>query len=154
MLHAKYESSSPYGLGQEDFFFHSVAMATRVFHRIQFFEVFRWEHDLRIISVKFDWNLMVDLGIFFSFVIVNGRIDRRRTDHSSSPWAQRSFEITLADFFVIFREEFTRISLCLYSASSPHSLIPCLFIDQNFGNKIWKGSLKEYFYEIISKFHQ
>ena len=33
MLHAEYESSSPYGLGEEDFFkvfFNSVAMATRV----------------------------------------------------------------------------------------------------------------------------
>ena len=36
-------------------------------------------------------------------------------------------------FFVPFREEFTSISL--YSASSPHSLIPCLLTDQNFPNK-------------------
>ena len=42
MLHAKYEGSSPNGLGQEDFkkFFHSVAMVTRVLHGIQFFDVF------------------------------------------------------------------------------------------------------------------
>ena len=37
-------------------------------------------------------------------------------------------------FFVTFREEFTIISLCLYSASVPHSLIPCLLKDQNFTN--------------------
>ena len=42
------------------------------------------------------------------------------------------FEIALAIFFVVFREEFTRISLCLYSARSLHSLIPCLLTDQNF----------------------
>ena len=42
MLHAKYESSSCYGLGQEDFYsyFLSVAMATRVLHGIPIFEVF------------------------------------------------------------------------------------------------------------------
>ena len=37
-------------------------------------------------------------------------------------------------FFVPFREEFTRISLCLYSARNPHSLIPYLLTDQNFTN--------------------
>ena len=37
-------------------------------------------------------------------------------------------------FFVVFREEFTRISLCLYSARSLHSLITCLLTDQNFKN--------------------
>ena len=42
-------------------------------------------------------------------------------------------------FFVAFREEFTRISLCLYSARSPHSLIPCLLTDQNFKNNSEKG---------------
>ena len=47
-------------------------------------------------------------------------------------------------FFVPFREELTRISLCLYSASSPYSLIPCLLTDQNFANTFWKGSLKEH----------
>ena len=42
MLHAKYESSSSYGLGEEDFlkFFILVAMATRVLHGIQIFKVF------------------------------------------------------------------------------------------------------------------
>ena len=43
-------------------------------------------------------------------------------------------KLPLPFFFVPFREEFTRISLCLYSASSPHSLIPCLLTDQNFTN--------------------
>ena len=50
------------------------------------------------------------------------------------------FEIALAIFFlVVFREEFTRISLCLYSARSLHSLIPCLLTDQNFKNNSEKG---------------
>ena len=42
MLHAKYESCNPYGLGLEDFlkFFLLVAMATRVLHGIHIFEVF------------------------------------------------------------------------------------------------------------------
>ena len=49
-------------------------------------------------------------------------------------------EIALANFFsVAFREEFTRISLCLYSARSLHSLIPCLLTDQNFKNNSEKG---------------
>ena len=42
-------------------------------------------------------------------------------------------------FFVTFREEFTRISLCLYSARSLHSLIPCLLTDQNFKINSEKG---------------
>ena len=50
------------------------------------------------------------------------------------------FEITLAIFFFFpFRQEFTRISLCLYSASNPHSLIPCLLTDQNFKTVFEKG---------------
>ena len=63
-------------------------------------------------------------------------------------------EIALANFFfffVAFREEFTRISLCPYSASGANSLIPCFLTDQNFANKFLKGSLKEHFYEIIEK---
>ena len=52
----------------------------------------------------------------------------------------RFFEIALAIFFVVvFREEFTRISLCLYSARSLHSLISCLLTDQNFKNNSEKG---------------
>ena len=47
----------------------------------------------------------------------------------------RFFEIALAIFFLVaFRKEFTRISLCLYSARSLHSLTPCLLTDQNFKN--------------------
>ena len=42
-------------------------------------------------------------------------------------------------FFFVFREEFTRISLCLYSARSLHSLTPCLLTDQNFKNNSEKG---------------
>ena len=56
------------------------------------------------------------------------------------------FEIALANFFfffVAFREEFTRISLCLYSARSLHSLIPCLLTDQNFKNNSEKGQSRK-----------
>ena len=42
-------------------------------------------------------------------------------------------------FLVAFRKEFTRISLCLYSAKSLHSLLPCLLTDQNFKNNSEKG---------------
>ena len=42
-------------------------------------------------------------------------------------------------FFVTFRKEFTRISECPYSTSSPISLIPCLLTDQNFANNSEKG---------------
>ena len=42
-------------------------------------------------------------------------------------------------FLVAFSEEFTRISLCLYSARSLHSLILCLLTDQNFKNNSEKG---------------
>ena len=42
-------------------------------------------------------------------------------------------------FLFAFREELTRISLCLYSARSPHSLIPCSLTDQNFTNNFEKG---------------
>ena len=35
------------------------------------------------------------------------------------------FEMTIVNFFVVFKEELTKISLCPYSASSPHSLMPC-----------------------------
>ena len=42
-------------------------------------------------------------------------------------------------FSVAIIEEFTTISLCLYSARSLHSLIPCLLTDQNFKNNSEKG---------------
>ena len=46
-----------------------------------------------------------------------------------------NFEMAIAIFFgVAFGEDFTRISLCLYSASNPHSLMPCLLTDQNLLN--------------------
>ena len=32
-------------------------------------------------------------------------------------------------------EDFLRVSSCLYSAKSPHSLETCLLTDQNFANK-------------------
>ena len=45
-------------------------------------------------------------------------------------------------FFVAFREEFTRISLYLYSASSPHSLIPCLLTQfcEHFLKRVTQGT--------------
>ena len=59
------------------------------------------------------------------------------TRWSRWPWvAQLNFETAIAIFFVTFREEFTRISLCLYSASSPYLLMPCLLTDQNFENNL------------------
>ena len=45
-------------------------------------------------------------------------------------------------YFVTFREEFIKISLCLYSASSPHSLMPCLLTDQNLAHNFRIGSPK------------
>ena len=51
-------------------------------------------------------------------------------------------------------EDFLRISSCPYSARSPHSPEPCLWTDQNFANKFWKGSPKEHSCEIISKSDQ
>ena len=56
--------------------------------------------------------------------------------------------------FVAFREEFTRISFSVVQCKWPPPLIPCLLTDQNFAYKFWKGSLKEHFYEIISKSDQ
>ena len=54
-----------------------------------------------------------------------------------------------------FREEdFLRISLCLYSARSPHSPEPCLRTDQNFAKNFSKGSPKEQSCEIILKSDQ
>ena len=73
------------------------------------------------------------------------------------PWiAHLFFEIALANvffFFVTFREEFTRIASCLYSARSLHSLIPCLLTDQNFKNSSEKGHSRN-ISEIISKSDQ
>ena len=53
-----------------------------------------------------------------------------------------------------FEEDFLRISSCPYSARSPRSPQPCLWTDQNFANKFWKGSPKEHSCEIISKSDQ
>ena len=51
-------------------------------------------------------------------------------------------------------EDFLRISSCPYSAKSPHSPEPCLWMDQNFANNFWKGSPKEHSCEIILKSDQ
>ena len=48
-----------------------------------------------------------------------------------------------------FREDdFLRISLCLYSASSQHSPEPCLFTDKNFVNNFLTGDFREDFLRI------
>ena len=94
MLHAKYERSSPYGLGQEDF----LKVFTLLPWQPEFFTEFNslkyFERGSRIISVKFDWNLIVSLGEEDFFVIVNGQTngqtDGRQTNHNSSPWALRA----------------------------------------------------------------
>ena len=76
-----------------------------------------------------------------AYLFINKRA-KMALDHSpeSLTWEDHSHF-----FFVPFREEFTRISSCPYSASSPHSLMPCLLIDQNFRNNFLKGSPKEKF---------
>ena len=61
----------------------------------------------------------------------------------------RIFERTKANIFVAFREEITGISSCPYSASSPHSLIPCLLTDQNFGNVFEKGHQRNVFMKLF-----
>ena len=48
------------------------------------------------------------------------------------------------------RRRFKNFS-CPYSARSPHSPEPCLWMDQNFTNNFWKGSPKEHSCEIIVK---
>ena len=47
-----------------------------------------------------------------------------------------------------------KIFSCPYSARSPHSPEPCLWMDQNFADNFWKGSPKEHSCEIISKSDQ
>ena len=63
----------------------------------------------------------------------------------------RVFEITLAIFFVPFREGFTRISLTVQCKLPPFT--NTTFIDRSKFRKqfFFKRSLKEHFYEIISK---
>ena len=52
------------------------------------------------------------------------------------------------------RRRFFRISSCMYSAKSPHSPQPCLWMDQISQTVFEKGSPKEHSYEIISKSDQ
>ena len=58
--------------------------------------------------------------------------------------------LPLPFFFVAFREKFTRISLCLYSASSPHSLIPCLLTKfcEHFLKRVTKGTFLWNYFKI------
>ena len=74
----------------------------------------------------------------------NGRKFPRRVNKRAKMALDRSPDFLrllkpICFFFVAFREEFTRISLCLYNARSLHSLIPCLLTDQNFKNNSEKG---------------
>ena len=52
------------------------------------------------------------------------------------------------------KEDFLRISSCLYSAKSPHSPEPRVWTDQNFMNNFQKGSPQENSCDIISKSDQ
>ena len=82
-------------------------------------------------------------------------VNQETLDHSPE-----SLKRTIANLFFFgggggnFREEFSRISLCLHCACSPHSPESCLLMEQNFANSFWKGSLKEHSCEIISKSDQ
>ena len=53
-----------------------------------------------------------------------------------------------------WEEDLLRIFSCPYSARSPHSPEPCLWTDQNFANKFWKGAPNEHSCEIILKSDQ
>ena len=46
------------------------------------------------------------------------------------------------------------MSLCPYSARSPHSPEPCILTDQNFPKNVLKGSPKEHSCEVISESDQ
>ena len=67
-----------------------------------------------------------------------GKKSRLNRGSNSQPPGRESDTLTTEPprrGLVPFREEFTRTSLSLYSASNPHSLIPCLMTDQNFAKK-------------------
>ena len=51
-------------------------------------------------------------------------------------------------------KDILKISSCLYSERTHHSLQPCLMTDQNFPNTFWERSLYEHFCENISKIWQ
>ena len=51
-------------------------------------------------------------------------------------------------------EDFLRISSCPYSARSPYSPEPCLWMHQNFANNFWKRSPQEHSCEIFPKSDQ
>ena len=67
---------------------------------------------------------------------------------------EHSCEIISKSDQQFWRTRFLRISSCPYSARSPQSPEPCLWMDQNFANNFWKGSPKEHSCEIISKSDQ
>ena len=71
------------------------------------------------------------------------------------PWiTYLNFWDDYSQFFWLLLEKNLQEFLCLNSASSPHLPIPCLLTAKNLMNNFWKGSLKEHFYEIISKSDQ
>ena len=76
---------------------------------------------------------------YISLITKNHRI--KKTRGPRWPWIAHLifWDCSSHSFFVVFREEYTRISLCLHSARSLHSLIPCLLTDQNFKNNSEKG---------------
>ena len=88
-------------------------------------------------AFNFDWTKILSFGKEFSENF------KSKTRGPRWPWiAHLIFSDCSCQFFfffVTFREEFTRISLCLYSARCLHSLIPCLLTDQNFKNNSENG---------------
>ena len=106
-------------------------MATRVFEGIKFFQ----EILKRTMAGTFLWNsIKIQWVVSEKKMFKDKRVPRW-------PWIAHLIFLDCSSqiFFVAFREEFIRISLCLYSARSLHSLIPCLLTDQNFKNNSEKG---------------
>ena len=89
-----------------------------------------------------------------SFLRISSHPYGARSPHSPEPcfWVDQNFankfekshlrNIPLKLFQNLtssFVEDFLRISSCPYSARSPHSPEPCLWMDQNFANSFEKG---------------
>ena len=74
----------------------------------------------------------------------------QKTFYTRSP-KESSCEIISKIGPAVSEKDFLRISSCPFSARSPHSTEPCLWMDYNFANNFRKGSPKEQSYAIISK---
>ena len=84
------------------------------------------------------WHFKVHLKWKISAILVRKHGETRGPRW---PWIAHLifWDCSIQFFFVAFRKEFTKISLCLYSARRLHSIIPCLLTDQNFKNYSEKG---------------